>query len=219
MEYSMKAVLFDLDGVVVDTEPQYSRFWHHIGVERLGMNDLEMRIKGQTLAHIYESFFPGQPDVQADITARLDRFEEDMDYEYVPGVMAFVNDLRRHHVYTAIVTSSNKKKMEALYRARPELPASFDRVLTAEMFAASKPDPACFLLGMEMFQTDADHTWVCEDSFNGLRAGRASGATVIGLATTNTREAITPFCDHVLDDFRGFTYKDMLQISHGNANL
>ena len=43
------AVLFDFDGVVVDTETQYSIFWHKMGVDYLGMEDLESRVKGQTL--------------------------------------------------------------------------------------------------------------------------------------------------------------------------
>ena len=42
------AVLFDFDGVVVDTETQYSIFWHKMGVDYLGMEDLESRVKGQS---------------------------------------------------------------------------------------------------------------------------------------------------------------------------
>ena len=53
------AVLFDFDGVVVDTETQYSVFWHKMGVDYLGMEDLESRVKGQTLMYIYDTFFPG----------------------------------------------------------------------------------------------------------------------------------------------------------------
>ena len=49
------AVLFDFDGVVVDTETQYSVFWHRIGADYLGMDDLETRIKGQTLPYIYDT--------------------------------------------------------------------------------------------------------------------------------------------------------------------
>ena len=48
------AVLFDFDGVVVDTETQYSIFWHKMGVDYLGMEDLESRVKGQTLVYIYK---------------------------------------------------------------------------------------------------------------------------------------------------------------------
>ena len=55
-------------------------------------------------------------------------------------------------------------------------------------------------------------TYVFEDSFNGLKAGMASGATVIGLATTNSREDIAPLCHYVLDDFQGFTYDKLTQL-------
>ena len=62
-----------------------------------------------------------------------------------------------------------------------------DRILTGEMFARSKPAPDCFLLGMEIFGATPENSYVFEDSFHGLQAGMTSGATVIGLATTNTR--------------------------------
>ena len=111
-----------------------------------------------------------------------------------------------------MVTSSNDKKMEAVYRAKPEIKTMFDRILTAEMFTASKPAPDCFLLGMKVFGTTPETTYVFEDSFNGLKAGMASGATVIGLATTNSREEIVPLCHYALDDFQGFTYDKLTEL-------
>ena len=203
------AVLFDFDGVVMDTEPQYSIFWHQQGVRYLGMDDLERRIKGQTLTYIFDTFFPGMTKEQQLIEADLDRYEQEMQYEYVPGVLSFIADLRSHDVRTAVVTSSNEVKMAAVYRAHPEVKTLFDRILTAEMFTASKPAPDCYLLGMKVFGTTPETTWVFEDSFNGLRAGMASGATVIGLATTNPREEIAPLCHRVLDDFRGMNFDEL----------
>lgn len=206
------AVLFDFDGVVVDTETQYSVFWHRVGMDYLGMPDLEGRIKGQTLTYIYKTFFPDMTDKQAEITAALDRFEQEMEYPFIPGVLDFMDDLRRHSVRTAVVTSSNDKKMAAVRRVHPDLDSLFDRILTAEMFTASKPAPDCFLLGMQVLGSEPADTWVFEDSFNGLRAGMASGANVIGLATTNPRSTIAPLCHAVIDDFRGFTYEKMLKV-------
>ena len=206
------AVLFDFDGVVVDTETQYSVFWLKMGVDCLGMEDLESRVKGQTLMYIYDTFFPGMTKEREEITVGLDRFEQDMSYDFVPGVEEFIADLHRNGVKMAVVTSSNDKKMEAVYRAKPEIKSMFDRILTAEMFTASKPAPDCFLLGMEVFDTTPETTYVFEDSFNGLKAGMASGATVIGLATTNSREEITPLCHYVLDDFQGFTYDKLTEL-------
>lgn len=204
------AVLFDFDGVVVDTETQYSIFWHKMGVDYLGMEDLENRIKGQTLVYIYNTFFPGMDKERQEITIALDRFEQEMTFDFIPGVEAFVSDLRRNHVRVAVVTSSNDKKMEVVYRAKPEIRTMFDRILTAEMFTASKPAPDCFLLGMKVFGTTPETTYVFEDSFNGLKAGMASGATVVGLATTNPRTEIASLCHHVLDDFEGFTYDKLV---------
>lgn len=209
-ETKSMAALFDFDGVVVDTETQYSVFWHKMGVDYLGMEDLEKRIKGQTLVYIYDTFFSGMDKEQQEITIALDRFEREMSFDFIPGVEAFVSDLRRNHVRVAVVTSSNDKKMEAVYRAKPEIRTMFDHILTAEMFTASKPAPDCFLLGMKVFGTTPETTYVFEDSFNGLKAGMASGATVIGLATTNPRAEIAPLCHHVLDDFEGFTYDKLV---------
>ncbi|MCD8183697.1 MAG: HAD family hydrolase [Bacteroides sp.] len=207
------AVLFDFDGVVVDTETQYSVFWHKVGVDYLGMEDLETCVKGQALVYIYDTFFPGMTKEQQEITAALDRFEQEMTFDCIPGVLDFIADLRRHNVRMAVVTSSNEQKMSAVYRAHLEIKTMFDRILTAEMFTRSKPAPDCFLLGMEVFGTTPDTSYVFEDSFNGLKAGMASGATVIGLATTNSHEDIAPLCHCILDDFSGFTYDKMLEVN------
>lgn len=205
--------LFDLDGVILDTETQYSHFWHAVGQQYLGMDDLEGRIKGQTMTYICNTFFPGMLREQEEITQALNRFELEMSYDYIPGVRDFIEDLRSHGAHMAVVTSSNEQKMSAAYRARPELKTLFDRILTAELFAHSKPAPDCYLLGMQIFESTPDTTYVFEDSFNGLKAGMASGAHVIGLATTNSCESIAPLCHCVLPDFSGFGYDKLLQVN------
>lgn len=206
------AVLFDFDGVIMDTEPQYTIFWEKMGATYLGMTDLGQRIKGQTLQHIYDGYFAGMTKVQEEITAALNRFEQEMKFEFIPGVVDFITDLHKHGVKMAVVTSSNDVKMGAVYRACPEVKTMFHRILTAEMFAHSKPAPDCFLLGMEIFGTTPETTYVFEDSFNGLKSGMASGATVIGLATTNPREEIAPLCHYTLDDFTGFDYDKLTRL-------
>ena len=208
------AVLFDFDGVVVDTEAQYSVFWHETGGKYLGMADLAERIKGQTLAYIYDTFLPGREAEQAEISTALERFEGQMTYDFIPGFTDFHADLRRRGVPMAVVTSSDERKMAAARRAHPDLDTMFDRILTAEQFTASKPAPDCFLLGMRVLGSTPQTTFVFEDSVNGLRAGMASGATVIGLATTNPAEVVAPLCHHVIPDFRGFTYDKMREVHH-----
>lgn len=205
------AALFDFDGVVVDTETQYSDFWHRIGVDYLQMDDLEGRIKGQTLTYILDSFFPGSEERQREITEQLNRFEQTMSFDYIPGVERFIGNLKEHGVKVAVVTSSNEMKMKVAHQAHPELKTLFDEILTAEQFKASKPHPDCFLLGMRLFGAAAEDTYVFEDSFNGLKAGMASGAHVVGLATTNAADDIAPLCHRVICDFIGMDYDKLME--------
>lgn len=207
------AALFDLDGVVLDTESQYSRFWDEVGRKYYpDVTNFGNQIKGQTLTQIYDGHFKGMTEVQAEITAQLNVFEKGMDYVYIPGVEGFMNELRRQKVRIAIVTSSNQEKMKQVFAAHPELLKTVDRVLTAEDFARSKPAPDCFLLGANVFETPIENCVVFEDSFHGLAAGRAAGMKVVGLATTNLAHAIEGKCNLVINDFTEFGYAQMIEL-------
>lgn len=201
----MKAALFDLDGVVFNTEPLYTEFWgaqcREFHPEHPG---LEFEIKGQTLQQIYDKCFSGELSAkQPLITERLNRFEATMAFEYVEGFVPFVQGLRARGVKTAVVTSSNQEKMKAVYGRRPEFRGLFDAILTAEDFAHSKPHPDCYLRAAARFGLEANDCVVFEDSFNGLKSGRAAGAYVVGLSTTNAPETIAPLCDEVIADYTG----------------
>lgn len=196
-------VLFDLDGVIMDTETQYGIFWNRTGKELLGLDDFGKRIKGQTLNHII-SHFDGVSKSKDEIIRELYEYERNMSYDYISGADGFMKDLHARGIPMAIVTSSNDAKMVNVRRAHPELWELTEAVLTSEHFSKSKPDPECFIKGMEILGGRPEETYVFEDSIHGINAGRAAGAKVIGLATTNTREAIVHLCDQVIDDFRGF---------------
>ena len=199
----MKAALFDLDGVVFNTEPQYTVFWgeqcREFHPEHPG---LEHEIKGQTLVQIYDAWFAGPlAEKQQLITSRLNEFEKQMDYVYIAGFEDYIKDLRKQGIKTAVVTSSNQIKMEAVYQHHPEFKDLFDAILTSEDFERSKPDPDCYLKAAERFGVNPEDCVVFEDSFNGLKSGRAAGMRVIGLATTNPAESIRPLCDEVIRDY------------------
>ena len=208
--HTIQAALFDFDGTMVDTEGQYTRFWGRMArTYRPDIPRLEYLIKGTTLAQIFDRYFP-DPAWQDEITRGLDEWEAQMDYRPIAGAEAFVADLRHHGVKCAIVTSSNQKKMDSVRRQRPELLDMFDRILTSEDFAASKPAPDCYLRGAELLGADISECVVFEDAFNGLEAGMASGITTIGLATGNPPEAIRPLCHAVIPDFTEITYEKLL---------
>lgn len=207
------AALFDFDGVVVDTEPQYSVFWNAQGRKyHPELPEFGRMIKGQTLTQIYDKYFADREEIQDEITSELNNFEQNMLFNYIPGVDSFLKELRARGVRTAIVTSSNDKKMDNAYKAHPELRKSVDCILTADMFVHSKPDPECFLLGAEIFDTDPENCVVFEDSFHGLEAGNRAGMHVVGLATTNPAEQIRDKADAVIQDFNEFSYEKMMNI-------
>lgn len=208
-EIKFKAALFDLDGVVFDTEPQYSVFWGMIcrqyHPEHPG---LEHEIKGSTLVQIYDRWFSGPLESERpDITRRLDAYEQTMHYDYILGFEALIADLHAHGVKTAVVTSSNIPKMESVYHYQPDFHTLFDAILTSEDFSRSKPDPDCYLRAARRLGVASDECIVFEDSFNGLRSGRAAQMKVVGLATTNTAEAIAPYSDIQIEDYRDVSFQ------------
>lgn len=210
------AALFDLDGVVLDTETQYSRFWNDI-IGRQYFPEVEnwgYTIKGQTLTQIYDGNFPGDENaaLRETITMQLNEWERNMNYEYIDGVEEFLKQLNARGIRCAVVTSSNDVKMNNVFRAHPEINHYFERILTADMFTRSKPAPDCYLLGAEVFGTAVENCVVFEDSFHGLQSGRSAGMKVVGLSTTNAAELIAPLSDVVIPDFTCFDVDRMMTL-------
>lgn len=211
------AALFDLDGVILDTESQYTVFWRKQGqAHRPDIPQFEQRIKGMTLTQILQ-FFNADPSLPRRIQSELDAYERQMDYPYIPGVTAFIGELRKHDVRTAVVTSSNRMKMENVYQAHPEFASLFDCIFTAEDFSRSKPDPDCYLLGARTFGIPSSRCVVFEDSFNGLTAGVRAGMTVVGLSTTNPADSIRSLADIVIPDFMSFDVENMYSVMHKSS--
>lgn len=196
-----KAALFDLDGVIIDTENQYTAFWDMIGRQYLGEIDFGHKIKGTTLPFIYSTYFQYMKEKQPEITAALDTFESQMQMDFIPGFQTFFNILRSHGWKTAIVTSSNQAKMASVYPKRPELKQMFDRILTAECFTQSKPHPDPYQKGAAALNVPINRCIVFEDSINGLKSGQAAGMKVVGLTTTNSYKTVQPFAHLIISDF------------------
>ena len=210
----MKAALFDLDGVVFDTEPQYTVFWgSQCRLYHPELPGLEQDIKGSTLTQIYNRWFSGDLAAeQATITERLNEFEAQMRFDYIAGFEALIADLHAHGVKTAVVTSSNQPKMESVYRAQPGFRQLFDAILTSEDFEYSKPHPDCYLKGAARFGATPGECIVFEDSFNGLKSGRAAGMKVVGVATTNSKEAIRELSDVQITNFLNVNYSSLSKL-------
>ncbi len=211
-EKKIKAALFDLDGTLFDTEGQYTIFWSNMARKyRPDIPDLEYKIKGTTLIQIFDRYFPN-PMVQADISRSLDEWESRMDFQFIPGALDFINDLKVHGMKCAVVTSSNIKKMQSVACRMPEFSWLFDIILTSEDFTISKPSPDCYLLGAKVFDAALDECVVFEDAFTGIQAGMAAGIFTVGLSTSNSEEAIADKCDYVIPNFENFSYEKLLKV-------
>ncbi len=207
------AAFFDLDGVVLDTEPQYTIFWKHYGnMYRPDVPDFENQIKGMTLVEILR-FFSDTLGLAEKIQKKLNEYECVMNYEYIPGVVRFIKEIRWYGVKTAVVTSSNTLKMENVYRIHPEFKNLFDKILTAENFKFSKPNPDCYLRGAKVFDADPENCFVFEDSFNGLEAGNRAKMCVVGLSTTNPANLIADKACIVIPNFENFNFEKMLSLT------
>ncbi len=211
-ERAIKGVLFDLDGVLIDTEGTYTQFWE--AVDRhfpTGVEGFAQVIKGSNLHNILHTYFATE-EMRAQVTEMLDNFQHDMQYNYFPGAIKLLEELKSNGIDCCIVTSSDKRKMESLYSQHPDFPSHFDAIVTGNMVTEPKPSPECFLLGAKMLGLDIKDCVVIEDSINGLKAGMASGAHVIGLYTTCSREAIAPHCHMVAPGIDSITTQSLLNI-------
>lgn len=210
---AQRGALFDLDGVLIDSEGLYTEFWNDIEkIYPTGVPNFALAIKGNALFKILNTYFP-DAEVQADITRRVHQFENEVCYPVYEGVTEFLEELRSRGFKTAVVTSSDNVKMECLWTQIPHFKEYFDVVITGSDVTRSKPDPQGYLLAAERLGCRAEDCFVFEDSYQGLEAGLASGATVVALATSNPRESLKGKAHEIIDDFTGFTVDKLLAVS------
>lgn len=202
-----KAALFDLDGVLIDSETLYTGFWERVGREHhLPSATFAQDIKGTTLSDILTTHFP-DPEVRRDVDRMLHEFENEIVYPIFSGALEFVDKLRELGMKTVIVTSSDMKKMQFLFAQYPDFSSHFDAIVTACDVTRSKPDPEPYMVGASKVGIAPSKCIVFEDSFQGIEAGRRAGCKVIGLSTTNPADSITGKCDYVVPSLNSLINK------------
>lgn len=196
----LQAALFDLDGVIIDSEKLYTVFWDDINkIYPVDIPDFAIAIKGTTLPEIL-GLYPTQ-QIRDDITRRLHDFQDNMDFSLIDGAMDFLQRLKDDGVPAALVTSSDPRKMDCLFAKLPQLRGMFSTIIDASKVTKSKPDPQGYLLAAAELKADSAECVVFEDSINGLKAGRASGAKVVALATTHPASKLAPLADQVISSW------------------
>ncbi|HEY2912287.1 MAG TPA: HAD family phosphatase [Candidatus Angelobacter sp.] len=200
-------VIFDFDGVIVDSHPAHMQAWEAL-----------LHSKGRAVSHAELSFvregakreeilrhFLGEltPEQITRYGAEKDKlFQADAsELKLVRGLAEFLLQLDAAALPSAVATSGSRARVEQALKAF-NMHNRFRSVITAEDVGRGKPDPALFLLAARALQTAPDRILVCEDAVAGVAAAKTAGMKCLGIAA-NGRESMLKQAgaDIVVKDF------------------
>lgn len=210
MKYENKAFLFDLDGVIIDSEPNYDKFWNNTAKKyNISIDNFPAVIKGNTLKAILEKYFHNYPiEIQKQIIKESSDFELNMDYPPIPGALDFIRLLKDNNLPVALVTSSDNKKVQSVI-SRLKLESVFNSIVTANRISEGKPNPECFLLAAQDLKKNPHDCIVFEDSFAGIEAAHSANMKIIALSTTNPTHLLQEKSNIVIPNFNGITIQTL----------
>ena len=185
-----KAILFDLDGVIVDTACLHYRAWKHIADQEGIFFDshINERLKGVSrrqsldiiLEHAPRSF--SEEEIEAMMRTKNDIYVESLqtltDRDILPGISSFLDELSAAGFKTAIVSASRNA---GVILKRIGLEGRFDEVVTGEHTKMSKPDPEGLLLASRLLGIPPESCVVIEDAAAGVKAAVSAGMKSIGI--------------------------------------
>ena len=206
----IKGVLFDMDGVLIDSEPfileaaiqglkQFGvkahpdDFTHFIGAG-------ETRYLGGPAEKYGVEFVPEMKTVVYAIYADILKQHPDAVYDGVFDVINYVKSKFK----VAVCSAADLIKVESNLNAIGVTPAFFDALVTGSDVTRQKPFPDIFLKGAELIGIPPQNCVVVEDAINGIKAAKAAGALSVGVTTSfsadELREKANP--DYIIDNIR-----------------
>ncbi len=216
----MKAVIFDMDGVIVDTNPHHKTAWREYyqrNGKTLSDADFVEHVSGKHNNAILGHLFDGQI-LSTDEAKRLAYEKEALFRELyspvitpVAGLVPFLQTLKAANIRTAVATSAPVENLDFVMDALG-IRSYFDALLNESMVNHPKPDPEIYQKAMAMLGVDPADTVIFEDSMTGIQAAKAAGATVVGMATTESPDELWPFVDDVAYDFTEVTLDRLQQL-------
>lgn len=186
--FPYKAVIFDMDGVIVDTEAYYQREQRRF-VNEMGLNVSDREIldlvgqSHQTFQRVLADWWSrAGRELTLDAAEQTYRDWEALhpcDYKAIlnPGVADTIDELRSRGVRVALASSSPMDSILAVLEAC-DLSDKFELIVSGKDFHESKPNPAIYLYAIEKLDLDASECCCIEDSVPGIAAGKAAGLTV-----------------------------------------
>lgn len=200
----VEAVLFDMDGVLVDSEQYWRAHWTDDIFPRVQSGDPTMdeitgRSISDTVSYLHETYgFDQEP---SEIEAETLSFAEQMYQEQatvVAGMTSLFATLRESDVEIGVVSSARRPWIELMLEGS-ELATPDVVVSASDLEAPSKPDPAIYERAIEQLQTTPSACIVVEDSIQGARAAASAGAIVVRYQCNQPTEPISE-AEYIADD-------------------
>jgi beta-phosphoglucomutase family hydrolase len=191
------AVLWDMDGVLVDSAELHYQTWkqtlagYDIPFSRQLFNEFFGMNNEQTLTRVLGR--PPEPSfLQESSDHKEDKFRKSIhgQIELYPGVRKLLQDLQRAGVRQAVASSAPQENIDALVNEFNM--ASFFQAIVSGHKLDSKPDPVTFLLAAERLGMKPECCVVIEDALHGIEAARRAGMKCIAVATTNPFDLLSP---------------------------
>lgn len=205
-----QAVIFDMDGLLLDTELLYIELCEELTAELGYPLPREAFIKcigrdDRDSAVVFRSYagedFPAEY-VRTEMVGRIQRAIEMRGAPTKPGATEILTRLHEAGIPTSIATSTYRDSAEFRI-ASAGWTGLFDTFTFGNEVKVGKPAPDVFLLAASRLGAEPSRCVVLEDSFNGLRAARAAGMTSVwvpDLLTAQTNPEIVPYADHIVKD-------------------
>jgi putative hydrolase of the HAD superfamily len=215
---AVRGLLFDFDGLLVDTESPSLAAWRWLYEQHGQELALERwsaaigTIGGfDTLGHLEE--LVGSPLERDVLTARQREHELTLveAEELRPGIADYLAEAERLGLKKAIVSSSSRAWID-LHLRRLERVFGWDAIVTADGDERrAKPSPTLYLEALDRLDLEADEAIAFEDSPNGIRAARAAGLFCVAVPNPVTAALELDAADLVLDSLAGLTLRDLLK--------
>jgi len=211
----IKTVIFDMDGVIVDTEPvHYFAYMEHF--KHLGINvpdEMYATFTGNSTKNTYQKLketfqLLDEVDGLIDYKRELfnNAFDQKEDLELLPGVKELIVDLHNNGMQLVLASSSANVTINRVFR-RFELYQYFTHIVSGEDFPQSKPHPAIFEKAAELSGTPKEECIVIEDSTNGIKAANAAGIFCIGYKSEHSRLQELGGADMIISHFNELNYE------------
>ncbi|MNR96532.1 Phosphorylated carbohydrates phosphatase [compost metagenome] len=192
-----QAVLFDMDGVVVDNAALHREVWADFARSHgLAPTEAEIRATdGRRAVDVVRLLFKEELEddqVLARAAEREIRYRQSLErghVQAVPGIEPFLEALGEARIPRVLATSATLENVDLVLR-RLALANLFDAVISAEDVRNGKPNPEVYLTAASRAHADPARCLVIEDALPGVQAAKAAGATCLGLSTSQSEEAL-----------------------------